>query len=254
MSRRQLYADLHAVRVLVADGRDRLDGTRGTLDEFWLNSARDRLREADELLLNAAGGWSGGARTVMSCLVVFPVIWGIAAGGRALGLAAGWVIAAAVLGAALMSPLLSLLNERLGNRADQRRMARTARPPRPGGHRTEVPDELRRDTGQPDELRRDTGQPDELLRGTGQLDELRRGRVGPGHLAEVPDELLRARVRLVSAALRRAGSGRWTVPVLVRLASDDRPIIRLAAADRALCQAVDFLEIHLAEQRMKRAA
>ena len=252
MSRRQLYADLHAVRVLVADGRDRLDGTHGTLDEFWLNSARDRLREADELLLNAAGGWSGGARTVMSCLVVFPVIWGIAAGGRALGLAAGWVIAAAVLGAALMSPLLSLLNEHLGNRADQRRLARTARPPRPGpGHRTEVPDE-------PPRTRFGAGHlaevPDELRRGTGQPDELLRARLGPGHLAEVPDELMRARVRLVSAALRRAGSRRWTVPVLVRLASDDRPIIRLAAADRALCQAVDFLEIHLAEQRMKRAA
>ncbi|MEV0903163.1 hypothetical protein [Actinoplanes sp. NPDC049802] len=68
-------------------------------------------------------------------------------------------------------------------------------------------------------------------------------------LAEVPERLLRARVRLVSAALRQAGAGRWTVPHLRRAIRTDPVIRRLAHADLLLCQAVDCLERHLGELR-----
>ncbi|MEU4688117.1 hypothetical protein [Actinoplanes sp. NPDC023714] len=64
-------------------------------------------------------------------------------------------------------------------------------------------------------------------------------------LISVPELLARARVRLVSAALRHVGSGRWTSPEL-RLAARTDPVTRrLAEADLLLCQAVDCLERYL---------
>ncbi|MEV6342301.1 hypothetical protein [Actinoplanes sp. NPDC051851] len=64
-------------------------------------------------------------------------------------------------------------------------------------------------------------------------------------LVAVPEALLRARVRLVSAALRRVGSREWTTPALRRAIADDPVVARLADADMLLCQAVDCLERYL---------
>ena len=68
----------------------------------------------------------------------------------------------------------------------------------------------------------------------------------PGYgLTEVPEPLLRARVRLVSAALRRAGSANWRMPALRRAVAGDPVLDRLARADLLLCQAIDCLERYL---------
>jgi hypothetical protein len=72
--------------------------------------------------------------------------------------------------------------------------------------------------------------------------------VVPGRLDEVPEPLLAARVMLVSAALRQVESRHWRVPHLVRLAGTDRSLSRIAEADLLLCQAIDYLEIYVAEQ------
>ncbi|KUL21769.1 hypothetical protein [Actinoplanes awajinensis] len=63
--------------------------------------------------------------------------------------------------------------------------------------------------------------------------------------AEVPEPLVRARVQLVSATLRQAGSANWPLPAL-RLAVPADPVLaRLAHADLLLCQAIDCLERYL---------
>ncbi len=67
---------------------------------------------------------------------------------------------------------------------------------------------------------------------------------GPG-LIEVPFALERARVRLVSAGLRRAGRANWRTPALRRALSDDPASARIAEADLLLCQAIDCLERYL---------
>jgi hypothetical protein len=64
-------------------------------------------------------------------------------------------------------------------------------------------------------------------------------------LIEVPASLDRARVRLVSAALRRAGPVNWPVPALRRAVAADPALERLARADLQLCQAIDCLERYL---------
>ncbi|GAA2856562.1 hypothetical protein Acy02nite_65630 [Actinoplanes cyaneus] len=69
-------------------------------------------------------------------------------------------------------------------------------------------------------------------------------RPGPG-LAEVPFALERARVRLVSAGLRRAGQANWRAPALRQAMSGDPVLGRLAVADLLLCQAIDCLERYL---------
>ncbi|WIM95208.1 hypothetical protein ACTOB_007289 [Actinoplanes oblitus] len=67
---------------------------------------------------------------------------------------------------------------------------------------------------------------------------------GPG-LVAVPASLERARVRLVSAALHRAGPANWPVPALRRAVAADPVLGRLAHADLLLCQAVDCLDRYL---------
>ncbi|MFC4068167.1 hypothetical protein [Actinoplanes subglobosus] len=77
------------------------------------------------------------------------------------------------------------------------------------------------------------------------------GRVGNGEagLAGVPDRLMRARVRLVSAALRHVGTAGWDTPQLRRAIRTDPMVRRLAHADQLLCQAVDCIERHLGDLR-----
>ncbi|WP_433826657.1 hypothetical protein ACQP2E_31785 [Actinoplanes sp. CA-015351] len=66
----------------------------------------------------------------------------------------------------------------------------------------------------------------------------------PG-LVIVPETLLHARVRLVSATLRHVGTGRWNAQELQRAARADPVTKRLAEADLLLCQAVDCMERYL---------
>ncbi|MEU4244317.1 hypothetical protein [Actinoplanes sp. NPDC026619] len=83
---------------------------------------------------------------------------------------------------------------------------------------------------------------------------VRGGEIVKGDLDEVAEVLVRARVRLVSAALRQVGQRRWDAGSLTRLARQDRVVSRITDVDLLLCQAIDFLEIHTAEQRLGRAA
>ncbi|BEL12068.1 hypothetical protein Q0Z83_102590 [Actinoplanes sichuanensis] len=82
----------------------------------------------------------------------------------------------------------------------------------------------------------------------------RLSRTTPGPAAEagpagLPERLSRARVRLVSAALRQAGAGNWSAPELRRAIRTDPVVRRLAYADQLLCQAVDCVERHLGDLR-----
>jgi hypothetical protein len=65
-------------------------------------------------------------------------------------------------------------------------------------------------------------------------------------LASLPEALVRARVRLVSTALRQAGSKHWRAAYLARAAADDPTMFWLSEADLLLCQAIDYLEQYLA--------
>ena len=202
MSRRQLYGDLNAVRALVADGLSRLHGTVGELDQFWLDSARNRLKTIDDQLVAAAGGLSSWSRTGISAAVVLGVAWLTATGCRAIGFPAGWVITTTVIALLAAVPFVHRANNRIAGSLNRWRLARAPFHP-PVGVTTKA------------------------------------------RLTEVPEALLRARVRLVSTILRTAGSRRWQVPALRHLAEHDRRIRRLAEADRQLCQSIDYLEIYL---------
>jgi hypothetical protein len=63
-----------------------------------------------------------------------------------------------------------------------------------------------------------------------------------GGLADVPEVLARARVRLVSAALREAGTKHWHVPDLRRAVAVEPTMVWLSRADELLCQSIDYLE------------
>jgi hypothetical protein len=209
MSRRDFYADLHAVRALVAEGLGQLDST---LDDYFVNSARHRLRDLDAMLVAAAGGLSVWSRLAIGVPLTFAAVWAASAGAHAAGLPAAWVIVAAVLVLMGVQSLVGRVTDRISASVDRRRMARAPRPAQP--FRVTV--------------------------------------VTPGELTEVPDALPRARVRLVSAALRQVDRDRWRSPALLRLVRSDPRFSRIAEADLLLCQSIDYLQIYLAEQRLRR--
>jgi hypothetical protein len=70
-----------------------------------------------------------------------------------------------------------------------------------------------------------------------------------GGIAELPEVLTRARVRLVSTALREAGSKHWQVPYLRRAVTVEPALLWLSRADDLLCQSIDYLEEYLAADR-----
>jgi hypothetical protein len=70
----------------------------------------------------------------------------------------------------------------------------------------------------------------------------------PRDLAGLPGALAGARIRLVSAILRAAGSRHWQPAHLARVAAQSATFGRLAAADTLLCQAIDHLEHYLAAE------
>jgi hypothetical protein len=70
-----------------------------------------------------------------------------------------------------------------------------------------------------------------------------------GGLADLPEVLARARVRLVSAALREAGPRHWQVPHLRSLMAVEPTMVWLARADELLCQSIDYLEEYLSADR-----
>ncbi len=71
----------------------------------------------------------------------------------------------------------------------------------------------------------------------------------PGRLTEVPESLLLARTRLVSAILRQVRPADRRVPILTRRMTSEFTLIFLQDADLLLCQALDQLETHLEERR-----
>jgi hypothetical protein len=124
---RQLYQDLAAVRALVADGRDRLREATGDLDQFWLNSARQRLLAVDDELILAAsrvGGWSrvltGSAAMLLAAAATALVT-------RALGFSTFWVVACSwIVALAAEYPVRKWTMVRLAPRLGRRRLARAA--------------------------------------------------------------------------------------------------------------------------------
>lgn len=218
MSRRQLYGDLNAVRALVADGLSHLDGTAGDLDPHRLDSVRGRLRSVDGFLAAAAGGVGRLPGVAVGAVATFLVGWATAAATTAFGFAPVWVIVCTVPVAVLTDLLMTMPARRigfaLGDAVNRRRLTRADRPTRAG------------------------------RRGDRGLDT---GEFGAGEVAAALEPLLRARVRLVSAALRQVDSRRWRSPYLSHLAAEHRSIGRIAEADLLLCQAINYLEIYLDE-------
>jgi hypothetical protein len=210
MVRRALHAELNAVRTLVADALTALDGK---VDEPLLvvvDGARDRLREADRHLVAAAGGISPWAGVCLYAPAVFAAAAATAAGSRAIGLPAAWVIVTVVVATLLVLVALVALTGRIGARVNSRRLARAPGPaPGPGRARSVIDD---------------------------------------GRLTAVPEPLSRARVRLVSAALRQVSPGDWRSPYLRHLAAGDRVIRQISIADVLLCQALDSLDAALDEE------
>lgn len=204
MSRRQLYHDLAAVRALVADGRERMREATGDLDQYSLNSARQRLASIDESLIGAAGGFGDWPRTLIGTAAVLVGAAVAALVTRTLGFPVFWVVACSWLVAfAAEVPARRWTITRLVPALGRRRLARAAAPIASGA---------------------------------------------PHDLAGLIELLATARVRLVSAVLRSAGSAHWRPRYLARAAAQQPVAALLSEADTLLCQAIDHLEQYLADE------
>jgi hypothetical protein len=273
MSRRPLDQDLAAVRGLLAVARDRV----GDLDNYWLNSARRRLESIDELLIRAAGGLGGWTRTAIGACAM---LGGALAAGvvtRALGMPTFWVVACSWVVAAVVELPVRRWTARRSVAIARRRLGRAARTvaSTPLDETLDLPEMLDRDaaTGAstpPEMLDRDattaaSTPPETLDRDAATAATPPDGPPDPpqmrdrdaatvaatpvGGLADLPDVLGRARVRLVSAALRQVGSKRWRVPYLRRAVAVEPAMFFLSRADELLCQSIDYLEEYLAADR-----
>jgi hypothetical protein len=198
-----LHAELNAVRALVSHGLAEVS-TATEIGQFWIRSACTRLAAIDAVLTEAAGVVAPVVRAIAVSVISFGAVLLTASAARATGLGTtGTLIAAAVVLAGLAA-LTPWAGRRARIALGRRRLARLPMPAVPG-HTPRIASS------------------------------------GPV-LIIVPESLLHARVRLVSAALRHVGSGRWTSPELLREARTDPVTRRLAEADLLLCQAVDCLE------------
>ncbi|GAA4970489.1 hypothetical protein [Actinoplanes utahensis] len=222
-----LYAELAAVRTTAADALAGI-GAAGDTGQVWVRSACARLAAFDSTLTEAAGVLPAPVRVITVSLVTFLVVFGSAALAGATGLGSAGVLA--VTGAALPAALgLSLWAARpVRSTVGRRRLARAARSRPPTS--VPIPDGPASMSPAPSGAEADSASPAERL-------------------TTVADELSRARVRLVSAAMRQAGSANWTVPRLRRSLRTDPVVGRLAAADQLLCQAIDCVERHLDDLR-----
>jgi hypothetical protein len=203
---RALHAELNAVRALVADGLAQVNGAAVDPGQFWIRSACTRLTALDGILVEVAGGLATPALAAAATVVSFGALALTAALAQAAGLAAGAVLI--VLGLVLVTLAGTTFGVRRRVRValGRRRLERAGTPP------------------------------------LGARPHDASAHIG---LIVVPDALLRARVRLVSAALRQVGARHWTVPELRLAARTDPTVRRLAHADLLLCQAIDCLERYL---------
>ncbi|MEV6298939.1 hypothetical protein AB0M02_05965 [Actinoplanes sp. NPDC051861] len=230
---RALHTEINAVRALVADGLAEVSDATGDPDQFWIRSACLRLTAVDAALVEAAGTISAPVSVAAGSLITFGTVALVAALAQAagfgtfvvVGLVTVVLLGAVLLGAVRLGAVrlgsvslgsVSLGSVLLGAVPFMRSRARAAL-----GRRR-----LAR-AGLPDVAERP---------GSGLAD------IG---LIVVPESLERARVRLVSAALRQAGAERWTVPEIRLAARTDPALSRLAHADLLLCQAIDCLERYL---------
>ncbi|WP_430783672.1 hypothetical protein [Actinoplanes sp. G11-F43] len=223
MSGRVSYAELNAVRALVADSLADL-GAAGDSGQVWIRSAWARLSALDSVLTEVAGVLAAPVQVLAATVVTFLVVVLSAALASAAGLSAAGVLGTAGLAVLAVLGAAPWAGRRAAATIGRRRLAR-APGARPAVARTPPPAPLRFTV---------TGRKDET--GT-----------RSGGDRELPDRLLHARGRLVSVALRRAGVDDWTVPALRRAIRTDPVIRRLAHADQLLCQAIDCVERHLGE-------
>jgi hypothetical protein len=265
MSVRALPAELAAVRALVADGLAEI-GDAGDTGQVWIRSATARLTALDGVLTEAAGVLAAPVQVIAVTVATFLVVAGSAAVSGALGLGSGGVLA--VSGAALLITFMAgpRVSRHVYTLVGRRRLALAAARMSPSPGRTAPSDAAparNAETGP-------AGAAETGLAGVagpglaGAAGPGLAGAAGPGlagaagtglagvagtGLAGVPDRLLRARVRLVSAALRHVGAGSWSTPELRRAIRTDPVVRRLAEADQLLCQAVDCVERHLGDLR-----
>jgi hypothetical protein len=223
MSARPLPAELAAVRALVADGLAEI-GDAGDTGQVWLRSATARLTAFDQVVTEAAGVLAAPTRLILVTLATFLVVAGSAALAGALGLGSGGTLALSGTTLLIMFATIPWAGRHAYTLTGRRRLARAAaRPARAAARPARAAARL-------------------SLRPV-------RATSPEADLAVVPDRLLQARVRLVSAALRQAGAGNWSAPELRRAIRTDPVVRRLAHADQLLCQAVDCVERHLGDLR-----
>lgn len=184
-------------------------GDAGDAGQVWLRSATARLTAFDGVLTEAAGVLAAPARVLVLSVLTFLLVAGSAAIAGTLGLGAGGVLAGSGATLLIAAAAAPWAGRRLYSLIGRRRLSRAV-----------------------------TARP-----------KAAPGATVHAGLAGVPDRLSRARVRLVSAALREAGMGNWSSPELRRAIRTDPVVRRLAHADQLLCQAVDCVERHLGDLR-----
>jgi hypothetical protein len=247
MSARVLHAELAAVRALVADGLAEI-GDAGDAGQVWLRSAAARLTALDGVLAEAAGVLAAPVQVIIMTIMTFLVVTGSAALAGTLGLNGGGILAMSGTALLIAFAVIARAARPVHILIGHRRLARAVSPRPTAAARSWSTPPLSSPAPSP-------FTPSPRSPGRAALPEA--GRAGvPGRdtmddagLAGVPDRLLRARVRLVSAALRHVGAGRWSAPQLRRAIRTDPVARRLAHADQLLCQAVDCVERHLGDLR-----
>ncbi|GAA1605091.1 hypothetical protein [Actinoplanes couchii] len=240
MSGRVPYAELNAVRALVADTLAELTAA-GDISHLWIRAACTRLSALDAALTEAAGVLAAPVQVLAATTVTFLLVFLSTTVGSAVGLSTAGLVVTAAVTVLLTAAVTPWVSRRTAAALGRHRLSRSPLPH--GIERPHLGTGRLADPG----LRFPSGTNDEA-HGKGRIGgsrgPLTGDRAGPGPAA-IPDRLLDARVRLVSVAMRQAGPADWSAPLLRRAIRTDPVIRRLARADQLLCQAVDCVERHL---------
>ena len=187
------------------------------LDHPRIDTARDKLSASGAALTGAAGGISGWARTWFGMMALGVAAWAVAAfAGQLIGLSAGWTIALTVAVVVVLMWPTNMLNDVLAARANARRTKPPALP----------------------------------------LEIVAPAELGPA-AAEIITMLWKVRDGL--ADVMRLWFGEHRFGYLARgaagfdwLRRHDPHLFGVSAADRYVCQAIDSIEIWLADPERNR--
>jgi hypothetical protein len=117
------WSDLRSVRTHLAAAVARLAELAEGVDDAAINTARDRLGDADTAVSRAAGGLSSWPRVGLNLMMIGVGSWAAATTGQLVGLSGGWTIALTSAAAVGLIVPLGAVTMAVDGRINRRRTA-----------------------------------------------------------------------------------------------------------------------------------